>query len=799
MVKVTINDRTVEVPSGTSVMDAIFHAGYDVPLFCAEKHLSPIGACRMCLVKTGSPRKGPDGHFIMEDGQPKIFWMPKLAAACITAVSDGMVVDTLSDEVKHAQSGMVELTLLNHPLDCPTCDKGGACELQDRSYEYGLVEKFCQPNPMGLPMYTRFEMTRRHVDKHHALSPFIVLDRERCIHCKRCVRYFEEIPGDEVLDFTERGVHTFINSEDHGLPSNFTGNIVDICPVGALLDRTARFRARNWEYDATETTSMEDACGAAITVDTRSGFLERIRAAERREVNEVWISDAARFGHEWVNENRVRSPLVRKEGRLVETSWEEALQAIRKGLQGLAGSDLGVYLAGSSTLEEGLAALELTQALGTPHRDFQGRTAYPVTGFVPASFDELLDAEFVLILGEPTEEAPTLHLRLSEYSRGLKPAGRLSHGTPFADLNIKERMPRLTHKLALFSAYPSNTAKWAGAHAVHAPGMEAALLAALLGQAEAPVGLEGQVAWAKERLAASQRVVLVLGAGVLNRPEAAMKARQLAERTGAKVMCMTPAANARGLEALGFFPGKDGAGWLEAGPKAVYYAYLPTEDQLKAAAFRILHLSHRHPLAEKYADVILPNQTPYEKRGHTLNLEGRVLPLEPAAIHNGEADGAVAALAVLAEALGIKTPVRLVRQATRRLLERYQLPAALERWLPKSTGWAPGQQSFPKGMVPWEPQASAGPLYLRPTMWRREQLVGAVAQAVEVRLEMSPATARAQGLVDGCQVELELPGGLERLEVKTVVGLPDGVMYVPALGAWAGRSLEARILVGGAA
>jgi len=788
MAKVTINDRTIEVPNGTSVMDAIFHAGYDVPLFCAEKHLSPIGACRMCLVKTGSPRKGPDGNFIMEDGQPKIFWMPKLAAACITAVTDGMVVDTLSDEVKHAQSGMVELTLLNHPLDCPTCDKGGACELQDRSYEYGLVEKFYQPDPMELPMYTRFEMTRRHVDKHHPLSPFIVLDRERCIHCKRCVRYFEEIPGDEVLDFIERGVHTFINSEDDGLPSNFTGNIVDICPVGALLDRTARFRARNWEYDATETTSMDDACGAAITVDTRSGLLERIRAAERREVNEVWISDAARFGHEWVNENRVRVPLVRKNGQLVETNWEEALEAIRKGLSGVAKADIGVYLAGSSTLEEGLAALELTQALGTPHRDFQGRTAYPVTGFTPASFDELLDAEFVLILGEPTEEAPTLHLRLSEYSRGLKPAARLNHGTPFADLNIKERMPRLTHKLALFSAYPSNTAKWAGASGVHAPGAEAALLAALLNQGEAPAGLAEAVDWVKERLAKSQRVVLVLGAGVLNQPQAALKARQLAERTGAKVMCMTPAANARGLEALGFFPGKGGAGWTEAGPRAVYYAYLPTEAQLKSASFRILHLTHRHPLAERYADVILPNQTPYEKRGHTLNLEGRVLTLEPAAINNGEADGVVAALAVLAEALGVKTPVRLVRQATRLLVEKHKLPAALERWLPKGTGWAAS-----------EADATQGALYLRPTMWRREQVVGAVAQAVELRLEMSPATARAQGLADGYWVELELPGGRERLEVRTVAGLPDGVMYVPALGAWAGRSLEAKILVGGAA
>jgi len=788
MLKVTINDRTVEVPSGTSVMDAIFHAGYDVPLFCAEKHLSPIGACRMCLVRIGSPRKGPDGHFIMEGGQPKIFWLPKLSAACITAVSDGMVVDTLSDEVRHAQSGMIELTLFNHPLDCPTCDKGGACELQDRSYEYGLVEKFYQPDPMELPLYTRFELTRRHVDKHHALSPFIVLDRERCIHCKRCVRYFEEIPGEEVLDFTERGVYTFINSEEKGLPSNFSGNIVDICPVGALLDQTARFRARNWEYATTATTSMDDASGAAILVDTRSGLLERIRAAERREVNEIWISDAARFGHEWVNENRVRTPLVRKDGKLVEATWEEALGAIRKGLEGVAGADMGIYLAGNSTLEEGLAALELTQALSTPHRDFQGRTAHPVGVFTPASFDELLDAEFVLVLGQPEEEAPTLHLRLSEYSRGLKPAAKLAHGTPFADLNIKERMPRLTHKLALFSAYPSSTARWAGASAVHAPGTEAALLAALLDKAEAPAGLSEPVAWVKARLVASSRVVLVLGAGVLNQPQAAQKAKELAERIGARVMCMTPAANARGLEALGLFPGKGGAGWSEVGPRVVYYAYLPSEKQLKAASFRILHLTHRHPLAEKYADVVLPGQTAYEKRGHTVNLEGRVLPLEPAGIDNGQADGAVAALGLIAEAAGVKTPVRLVRQASKLLVEKHKLPPVMERWLPKLTGW-----------VASDADVTQGSLYLRPTMWRREQLVGAVAKVVEVRLEMSPATARAQGLADDYQVELALPDGPERLEVRTVEGLPDGVMYVPALGAWAGRCVEAKILVGGRA
>lgn len=789
MAKVTVNDKIIEVPNGTSAMDAIFHAGYDVPLFCAEKHLSPVGACRMCLVKTGGTRKGPDGNLILDEkGQAKVFWMPKLAAACITAVTDGMSIDTLSDEVKHAQSGMVELTLFNHPLDCPTCDKGGACELQDRSYEYGLVEKFYHPEGMELPMYTRYEMTRRHVDKHHALSEFITLDRERCIHCKRCVRYFEEVPGDEVLDFIERGGHTFINTEDHGLPSNFTGNITDICPVGALLDQTSRFRARNWEYDSTETTSMDDAAGAAITVDTRSGALERIRGAERREVNEVWISDAARFGHEWVNQNRVTKPLVRQNGKLVEATWEDALAAMKSGLSGVDKKSIGVYLAGNATLEEGLAALELSDALGSGHRDFQGRTAYPATAFAAATFDELLDAQFALVLGDPSEETPTVHLRLSEFSRGLKPADKLNHGTPFADLNIKEHMPRNTAKMALFSPYPAHLAKWAGASGVHAPGAETGLIAALLGQGEAPAGLADAVAWTKAKLEASQKTVLILGAGVLNNPAAALKAKQLADKLGAKVIAMTPAANARGLEGLGLYPGKGGAGWTETGTKAAYFSYLPTEDQLKATGFRILHLTHQAALVDKYADVVLPNQTPYEKRGQTVNLEGRVLPLEPASINNGEADGAVAALAVMAEALGLKPSMRLVRQASKALSEKLKLPAPMSRWSPKAASWA-SQES----------DASKGNLYFRPTMWRSEQLVASVKDAVQVGLEVSPETAKANGLAEGYTVELQTPLGVGKYPVKVVKGLPNGVFYIPALGVWTGRSVEAKVLVGGEA
>lgn len=777
MVRVKVNDRVVEVPPGTSVMDAVFHAGYDVPLFCSEKHLSPIGACRMCLVRIGLPKRGPDGKPVLDEkGEPEIAWQPKLAASCVTAVADGMVVDTLSEVVREAQAGMVEFTLLNHPLDCPTCDKGGACELQDRTVEYGLYEKYYQKEPLALPVYTRFEFTRRHVDKHHPLSPFIVLDRERCIHCKRCVRYFEEIPGDEVLDFIERGVHTFIGTMDFGLPSGFSGNITDICPVGALLDLTARFRARNWEMEETPTTCALCPVGCGITADTRSGELLRIRAREVPEVNEIWLCDAGRFGHEWADQGRLKTPLVRKEGRLVEATWEEAFAALREGLKGAKKGEVGIYLAGDATLEEGLMASELARALSTPHLDFEGRTAAPASLFAPATFADLLQADFALVLGDPTEEAPLLHLRLSEFVRDLKPPTRFAHGTPFADLAIKERMPRRTDKMALFAPYRAPLMKWAAIHEVHAPGEEREILLALLGEKE---GSEAAMR-AKEAFEKAQNPVLILGAGVLQDAVAAERARLLAERKGAKVLAMTPAANARGLEALGIWPGEGGAAWDEAGAPYAYYGFVPPEGALKNKRFLVMHLSHLHPLAERYADVVLPAPTFYERRGQVVNLEGRVLPLSPAPIENGEAEGAIQALALLAEALGVRPPFRLHLEAERELRAR-KVPA-------------------PMGLLAYRtkalrPKPQEGRLYFRPTMWREAQGVGKAVQATERELWVHPETAKAEVLPEGAMVEVETPRGPVKARVVPREDVPKGFFYLSALGPLAGRRAEARILV----
>ena len=797
MPRLRINDREVEVPKGTSVLDAIFHAGYDVPYFCSERHLSPIGACRMCLVKAGAPRKGPDGEWIKdENGEVKIFWFPKLMASCTLEATEGMVVDTLADEVKKAQAGMIEFHLINHPLDCPTCDKGGACELQDRSYEYGLFEKYYTETQNGLKtvLYSRFDFTKRHADKHHKLSEFIVLDRERCIHCKRCVRYFEEIPGQEVLDFIERGNHTFIGTED-GLPPGFSGNITDICPVGALLDLTARFRARNWEFEKTPTYDLNDAFGAAIWVDARSGRLERIRARENPETNEIWISDAARFGHAWVNQDRLRAPLVRKNGELVEVSMEEATVALAAGLGQAKRGEIGLFLASDSTLEEGLALVEAAEWLGTPHLDFENRTPYPVSNFEPVTYSDLLAADFALVIGDPEAEMPGLYLRLQEFLKGLKPAPRYYHGTPIANLAIKERMPRKKEKIAAFATYPTGLMRFAGVKGVYAPGSAVRLLAALdarLNKRAAPEvpGVPAEVLdQAAARFLAAGRRVLVLGAEVLFDPEAARIAEKLARGKGAQVLVMPPAANARGLEAVGVWPGQG-----EGGPRVgVYIGALPADDAL-APGFKAVFTSHLDARARAVADVVFPAKTFYEKAGGFVNAEGRLLELAPAPVAPLASLDGLEAVRLVLSALGKAAPFARVAEARQRLHERYKIPlkAPEEGWL-----WRPR----PRLATTRAPEE--GGLFLRPTMWRARQLVDERVRLAtgEPELWAGRAEAARLGLAEGMRVEVATPYGATQARVRVKDGLPEDGLYLSALGHGPGRRVGYKLLVpqGGAA
>jgi NADH-quinone oxidoreductase subunit G len=783
--KVTVNDVELDLAPGTSAIDAVFAAGYDVPYFCSQEYMSPIGACRMCLAKVGAPRKDRDGSWILDEatGEPKIFAFPTLLATCTTAVMEGMVVDTLSKEVKEAQDGMIEFTLINHPLDCPVCDKGGACELQDRAYEYGSGR-------------SRFEFDKRHQEKHHPLSALITLDRERCIHCKRCVRYFEEVPGDEVLDFIERGGHTFIGTLEDGLPSNFTGNITDICPVGALLDATSRFRGRNWEYDHTSTTSLDDASGSALVVDARTGRIERIKAGLHPDVNKSWIDDGTRFGHEYTSApDRLTRPLVRRGDELVETSWEEAAGYIAERLAQLSGKDVGVALRADATLEEGVAALALAEHLGTGQVDHAPRFGPSVIAHAPATLADLAVADAIFVVGDVTEEVPVVDLRIKDALKGVTPPPILPHGVPIADLRLKERMPRRSALLTVAAPYRVDLMRHAGTSVTYPVGGEAALLEGLATLAEGgevdPASFPMDVGAGRalvERLDKGKKAVLVTGALVLADHAAAAAAERLASAVGARHMILGPMANAHGLELISVLPSHaryDYPSMLSGGVKALVLSNLdPAIDPVVAERLAALQLLVVHDLfltpTARLAHVVLPARSGLEKEGTVVNLEGRLLPVRPAPVDVGEAVDFTGVVHALGLAFGKRLEGRSVRSARRTLRKTLGLELDTVDALGVFV-----KLSRKRASVAVQPRARAGGDALRvPTMVRQEYLGRnphlLVAHGAPA-LRLHPDDAAAHALRDGDEVTLLVDGVPRRLVVAVGDRVPPGVVTVPAL------------------
>jgi len=786
--KVVVNDVELDLAPGTSAIDAVFAAGDDVPYFCSQEYMSPIGACRMCLARVGSPRKDRDGNWILDEetGEPKIFWFPNLMATCTTQVSEGMVIDTESDAVKKAQNGMVEFTLINHPLDCPVCDKGGACELQDRSYEYGD----------GL---SRFEFDKRHSEKHHELSELITLDRERCIHCKRCVRFFEEVPGDEVLDFIDRSAHTFIGTAEGGLPSNFSGNIADICPVGALLDATSRFRGRNWEYDHTRSTGMDDATGAAVIVDARTGRIERIKAALNPDVNKTWIDDGTRFGHEYVDSpDRLEYPLIRRSGELQPATWQEATQFIAERLAGLGGKDVGIAIRADSTLEEGVAAQALAEKLGTGQIDHAPRPDASVIADRPATLTQLATADAIFVLGDVTEEAGILDLRIKDALKGVTPPELMAHGVPIADLRLKERMPRNNGILTVAAPYRVDLMRHAGTAVTYPVGGEAALFRALtkLAQGEqlddeqrSALGTDEETAKAAvQRLKDADNAVVVLGGFALSRRDAADAARAFVKAVGAKEMPVGPMVNSYGLELLGVLPSHERysyAGMLE-GAKALVLSHLdPARDPDVAAKLKDLELLVVHDMflteTARLADVVLPARSVYERDGTVVNLEGRFLPVRAAPVEAGNAEDFTGVVRYLGEAFGERLEGRSVRSARRVMKKRFEVDMAD---LPDYGSILRVRARQALRRTAGEAPAADGNLLIVPSMARAEYLDRNPHLNLAVggnKLRVNQEDAAIHGLMDGAEVRLRAGGLWRDAVVQVTPNVPAGLMTLPAL------------------
>lgn len=362
-VTINIDGKEFEVPAGMNLVDAAkWHAGNDIPVFCYHPKMDPVGMCRMCLVELGTPgRDRATGDLMLnDDGTPLIRYFPKLQTACTTTVTDGMHIKTNTEQVTEARKDVLEFLLTSHPLDCPICDKGGECPLQNLTMRHG---------PQASRMYYD---DKQHLDKHYPLGDLIFLDRERCIQCARCVRFQDEVVGDDVLAFHERGRKLqIITNSDPGFDTYFSGNTTDICPVGALTTGDFRFGARPWELNEVPSISPWDAAGENISLSMRldrdfggKAMIKRVMPRQNEWVNEIWISDKTRFGHHFTrSEDRMQRPLTKVGHGLRDSVWSEMLPKLAEALKGADGDVAAI--AGSSMSNEDLWELrQLIEGVG---------------------------------------------------------------------------------------------------------------------------------------------------------------------------------------------------------------------------------------------------------------------------------------------------------------------------------------------------------------------------------------------------------------------------------------------------
>src|SRR5262245_12599020 len=399
MPKLTIDGKEIEVPAGMTVLQACELAGAEIPRFCYHERLSVAGNCRMCLVE-------------MEKS-------PKPIASCAMPAGDGMVIKTDTPLVKKARHGVMEFLLINHPLDCPICDQGGECDLQDQAMAYGFDR-------------SRFHENKRAVlDKN--FGPLVKTIMTRCIHCTRCVRFATEVAGVEELGATGRGEHMEIGTYvEKALSSELSGNIIDLCPVGALTSKPYAFIARPWELKKTESIDVLDAVGSNIRIDARGNEVMRILPRLNEDINEEWISDKTRFACDGLKKRRLDVPMVKRDGKLREASWQDAFAAIRARLDGLAGDKIAAIVGDLVDCETMVVLKDLMASLGSPHLDCRqdgarldtkARCSYLFNTTIAG----IEQADLCLLIGtNPRFEAPLVNARIRKrWRRGGFTVGRI--------------------------------------------------------------------------------------------------------------------------------------------------------------------------------------------------------------------------------------------------------------------------------------------------------------------------------------------------------------------------------------
>src|SRR5512141_89690 len=417
-VSVTLDGKQITVPEGMLVVDAAKSAGIDIPVFCYHPKMEPVGMCRMCLVEIGRPMMDRNtGKPIMDDkGQPKIQFGPKLETACTNPVSEGMVVLTRSEKALAGQKSTVEFLLTSHPLDCPICDKGGECPLQNLTLAYG-------------PGKSRFLLDEKmHLAKHYPLSELILLDQERCIQCARCIRFQDEIAGDSVLGFDERGrAMQIVSLSEPPFDSVFSGNTTDICPVGALTTADFRFAARPWAMGAHASICTQCPVGCNTTLNVRREprangdiTVQRIMPRQNEEVNEIWMCDKGRFAYHYVeSKQRLAYPTIRKNGEQVRASWDDATKLAADKFRE-AKNDLVVLASGRLSNEDLFNLKKLADQAGGSALLYSRMGGGELTSLVGVSDSDFAamgaGSVIVVVASDLYEEAPIWYLRVKQAS-----------------------------------------------------------------------------------------------------------------------------------------------------------------------------------------------------------------------------------------------------------------------------------------------------------------------------------------------------------------------------------------------
>jgi len=617
MPKLTINGQEVEVPAGTTVLQACQSAGVEVPHFCFHERLAIAGNCRMCLVE-------------MEKS-------PKPVASCAMPAADGQVVKTDSAMAQRARKGVMEFLLINHPLDCPICDQGGECDLQDEAMAFG--------SDRG-----RYQENKRAV-KDKNFGPLIKTQMTRCIHCTRCVRFATDVAGVSELGATGRGENMEIGTYiEHALTSELSGNMIDLCPVGALTSKPYAFVARPWELRKTESVDVLDAVGANIRIDTRGPEVLRVLPRIHEDVNEEWLGDKGRFAIDGLMKRRLDKPYVRVNGKLAPASWAEAFTAIAARMKGLDGTKIAGIAGDLVDAEAMLALKDLLTGLGSTSLDCRQdgaklpaeRAGYLFNTTI-AGIDQ---ADVVLFIGSnPRSEAPLINARFRKrYLLGGFKAAAIG---PMLDL---------TYPVIQLGEGPEVLADLA----------------------------DGNHTWV-ETLKAAKFPMIVVGQGALAREDGAAVlalAHKLATEAGVVRdgwngfnVLHTAAARVGGLE-LGFVPGaggRDVAGILEGAQSgAIEVVYLLGADEIdmsKLGKAFVIYQGHHGDAGAARADVVLPGAAYTEKNGTYVNTEGRVQLGRLATFPPGEAREDWKILRALSEPLGHKLPYDNLAQLRQRLIE----------------------------------------------------------------------------------------------------------------------------------